>query len=52
LFSDEISPKCEKFGEKMDKNVLDPDLASNDEFFWQEVAELQRDFQGISQVLF
>jgi hypothetical protein len=39
LFSDEMSPKFEQFGGKKDKNILDTGLASNDEYFWQEVAD-------------
>jgi hypothetical protein len=39
LFSDEMSPKFEQVGGKKDKNILDTGLASNDEYFWQEVTE-------------
>jgi len=39
LFSDEMSPKFEQLGGKKDKNILDTGLASNDEYFWQEVTE-------------
>ena len=43
LFSDEMCPKFERLGEKRDKNVLDSGLAANDEYFWQEVAEIYKE---------
>jgi hypothetical protein len=39
LFSDEMSPKFEQLGGKKEKNILDTGLASNDEYFWQEVTD-------------
>jgi hypothetical protein len=34
-----MSPKFEQLGDKKDKNILDTGLASNDKYFWQEIAE-------------
>jgi len=52
LFSDEMSPKFEQLGDKKDKNILDTGLASNDEYFWQEVTkkykEVNEDYNNLA----
>ncbi len=52
LFSDEMSPKFEQLGGKKDKNILDTGLASNDEYFWQEVTkkykEVNEDYNNLA----
>jgi len=48
LFSDEISPKFEKVGERKDKELMHSGLFSNDDFFWQEVADK---YQEVSEEL-